>query len=232
MRRGSPLFSLPFSLPTLGCALALVVASVLLVGCGPGTTTGGGPPGTCGTPTSGAASSGGGVGSGGTAVATPNGTVIVLPMTPGTPPNPAPGAPVPPYVTPGAAGATGKVSIAVSPTVATPCDTIRVLVANGLATPIFTANYQSECSIVTVQFQSGGAWQPIAPCTEGRPTMIVKIPAGAVAAITLGPTSGARFGGGLWRVGAYRVEFTYSATPRFGGGASVYSAPFQVSAVS
>lgn len=218
MRRGS--------LALFGCALVLV--SVLLAGCGPVTRSGGGPPSTCATPTSGGATSGGGVGSGGTVIATPNGTVIVLPMTPGVTPNPGSNVPVPPYVTPGAAGATGKVSVTVDHMLSTPCDTIQVAIANGLDVPIYTTDYQSECSIVTLQFQSGSVWQPLAPCAEGRPTMIIKIPASAVAIVRLGPTNGARFGSGPWRVGTYRVAFGYSNAANYGGLSTIYSSPFQI----
>lgn len=217
--------------------LLSIVLAALLAACGQ-TTIAGSVPTSCGTPATGPGPGAGGTASSGTAVAVPGGTVIASPATgTATTPLPSPsGVPIvpnAPQVTPGAAGATGKVTVTVGSQVATLCDTIQVVIANGTSAPVYTTDYQSECSIVTIELQVGSAWQPIGRCMLGRPTRLVQIPAGAAALVRLAPTGTSRFGGGPWAPGAYRVAFSYGAAPDFGGmNSTIYSAQLILSAVS
>lgn len=135
-----------------------------------------------------------------------------------------------PTSTPSGAG-----SVVVSTDRATyaPADAIMVTVRNGLSRPIYAMDTQASCSIVSLQYQVGGAWQAsqMAQCPQKRPARPIKIDAGATYTATI--TAGYP---GLQQLnfptGSYRLVLAYttspSAIPSTQDGATVMSATVQV----
>lgn len=190
--------------------------SFTLTGCGSASHGGSGTgSGTSGTPSA----------ESGTAI--PSGTVVIHPIgTPGKIPFGTPGATLPPNVTPDAAGATGLVTVTVSADTSRPC-ALRVAVANGLDSPVMTADHQTGCSIVTVQMQVQDGWQPLPPCQLMTPTRMIQIPAHAVMVVSV-VLNGGRMQATLIAPGTYRAAFTYGAIGSPSARGTVFSAPFQV----
>ena len=108
----------------------------------------------------------------------------------------------------------GPVVVSTDHTTYTPNDTIVVTVQNSLSTPIYAIDTQSSCSILSLQYQVSGAWQPsqVAQCPIKRAARPVKIDAGATykANITAG-YPGLRQS--AFPTGSYRLVLLYTTSP-------------------
>ncbi|MBF6590784.1 MAG: hypothetical protein IVW57_09685 [Ktedonobacterales bacterium] len=114
------------------------------------------------------------------------------------------------------------------------CDTIQVVIANGLQASVTAADHQTSCSLVTLQRLVNGTWAPQGRCPLETPTRLYEIAPGTAIAQQLTPGSGSfsRTGASGWAAGTYRIAFTY-----FTGSASsrasrqnppIYSATFTI----
>lgn len=108
----------------------------------------------------------------------------------------------------------GPVAISTDHTTYTPNDTIAVTVQNTLSTPIYAMDTQSSCSILSLQYQVSGAWQPsqVAHCPLGRSARPVKIDAGGTytANITAGYPGLSQ---SAFPTGSYRLVLLYTTSP-------------------
>lgn len=107
---------------------------------------------------------------------------------------------------------------------------ITVEIGNGLSTTIIATDHHTDCTMVTLEQQVGGAWQPVGKCLIMAATRMIPIAGGQVVKQVLTPQNGmtAR----TWAAGTYRVAFGFSvdaATETPGSGALVYSATFTIS---
>lgn len=112
-------------------------------------------------------------------------------------------------------------------------DTLELTVRNGRSTTIYTEDFQTQCTIVTLQKSSGGSWTDITGCSMGRPTRTLKLEPGAAKQILLDPHAFhlAEGAGELgFGAGAYRVRFGYrlGAEPMGGQPLTAYSSTFVV----
>lgn len=110
---------------------------------------------------------------------------------------------------------------------------IRATVANGLDRAVYTEDFKTACSIVTLQHRDGDAWTDIVGCRLGRPTATVPIGPGLGHAIELDPSSfhlADDTGGSAFGAGLYRVTFTYRLESAVGGEdpLTAYSAEFAI----
>jgi hypothetical protein len=98
-------------------------------------------------------------------------------------------------------------------------DTIVVTIHNGLSQPIWTADHQTNCTIVTAERLQVGQWVAVAHCQLMTPTRMVMLPAGSStprqlsgAQGTVPPESQAPVPTESWTPGTYRVTFTYAGS--------------------
>jgi hypothetical protein len=114
----------------------------------------------------------------------------------------------------GAGQSGGSVSISTNRATYGPNDAMAVTVRNGLSTPIYAMDTLASCSILALQYQANGAWQPsqVAQCPQKRPTRQVKIDAGGTytASITAGYPGIRQL---PFPTGSYRLVLTYSTSP-------------------
>ena len=93
-------------------------------------------------------------------------------------------------------------------------EAIEIIVANGLAQPIYTTDLKSNCTIIILEKWDGGSWQPLSYCEMEILPLTVGIEAGEGFRVILDPFSsdfGATIGGsepGL-ESGTYRSKLTY-----------------------
>lgn len=112
-------------------------------------------------------------------------------------------------------------------------DTVKLSVGNRSRDVIYTEDFQTQCTIVTLQKSAAGSWTDITGCGMGRPTRTVKIEPGAAHEILLDPHNFhlAEGPGQLgFGEGTYRIRFGYrlAAEPMGGQPLVVYSAAFTV----
>jgi hypothetical protein len=96
---------------------------------------------------------------------------------------------------------------------------IHVTVANGTDRAVYTEDFKTSCSIVTLQRRDGSGWTDITGCRLGRPTVTVATGPGLGRAVDLDPTGfhlGGTTGGPAFGAGSYRVTFTYRLDPTLG----------------
>jgi len=105
---------------------------------------------------------------------------------------------------------------------------IDVAVANGSSKTVYTDDFKTECTIVTLQRHDGGSWTDILGCRLGRPTMTISIAPGGSRTVSLEPTS-FHLDGSVGP-GTYRIKFGYRLTNEVGGDDPLvaYSAEFRV----
>jgi len=108
----------------------------------------------------------------------------------------------------------GPVVISTDHLTYSPSDPIAVTVHNTLATPIYAMDTQSSCSLLSLQYQVNGVWQPsqVAQCPQKRPARPVKIEAGATYTTTI--TAG--YPGlkqDVFPAGSYRLVLSYTTAP-------------------
>ena len=128
--------------------------------------------------------------------------------------------------------AAGRVTVTTSAPRYAVGDTLKVTVRNGRSEPVYTEDFQTECTIVTLQVSNAGSWNDITGCSLGRPTRTVKIAPGAADEILLDPHSfhlaeGQAVGFGA---GTYRIRFGYrlGQEPMGAQPLTAYSATFVV----
>lgn len=108
-------------------------------------------------------------------------------------------------------------------------EAITVLIDNGLSTSITATDHHTNCTMVTLERQVNGAWQPVGRCLIMTATRMIPIAGGQSVKQQLTPQGGAS--ASAWPAGAYRVSFGYSAGPDTetpGSGAMAYSAMFTI----
>ncbi|HKV84548.1 MAG TPA: hypothetical protein VJN88_08330, partial [Ktedonobacterales bacterium] len=108
-------------------------------------------------------------------------------------------------------------------------ETITVEIANGLSSTITATDHHTSCTMVTLEQQVSGAWQPVGRCLIMAATRMIPIAGGQAVKQILAPQNGAT--AHAWPAGTYRVAFGYSVgseTPTPGSGATVYSATFTI----
>lgn len=91
-------------------------------------------------------------------------------------------------------------------------ETLKVTVRNDRSETVYTEDFQTECTIVTLQKSAGGSWTDITGCSLGRPTRTVKIEPGAASEILLDPHSFHLAEGQNqlgFGAGTYRIRFGY-----------------------
>lgn len=87
-------------------------------------------------------------------------------------------------------------------------DTIFAWAGNGLGRCIYVMDHRSDCSIIVLERQVNGAWQPQANCQLATPTRTLILPPMQATFIRLmPPATGAQ--PGVWQSGTYRVAFSY-----------------------
>lgn len=105
----------------------------------------------------------------------------------------------------------GPVRIATDHSTYRPNEPIRVSVINTLAQSIYGEDTRASCSILTIETQANGSWQPAqgAECPLGRIALVVEVKPGATyqATITAG-YPGLR--AGAFAPGIYRLGLGYS----------------------
>jgi len=144
--------------------------------------------------------------------------------------NAGPGATITPLGTPtevaaptGATIVQGLVTVTLGKTRYTAGEAITVYINNGQTRSIFVANHQTSCSLVTLQLQSGSAWQDVAPCLVKTPTGLIEIKPGTTntqQVLAPGRPAG-------WPAGTYRVRLAY-ALQRTASPTVIYSGTFTV----
>jgi hypothetical protein len=110
---------------------------------------------------------------------------------------------------------------------------LLVTVANGLDRTIYSDDFKTDCSIVTLERRIGLAWAPITGCALGRPTMTVAIGSGRGRMISIDPRSmhlrKAAAGSELaFGTGTYRFTFAYRVTAQPSQEQTAYSPIFAI----
>jgi hypothetical protein len=135
--------------------------------------------------------------------------------------------PVLPFPTVQATITSGQVTLTSDSTQFSACAPIKFVIANGLSSAIVATDHHTACTLVVVEHQVDGIWQPGPACLLETPTRLLRIPAGVAIEQKLS--------GGL-PAGTYRASFTYvpfsstgSGGQGAGGqGATVFSTTFTV----
>lgn len=145
------------------------------------------------------------------------------------------GTPVPGQSTstpaPGTPPAPGEITITVGQQHYAPTGVITTLIHNGSQAPIYVANHQTSCTIVTLQILDNSGWTTLRPCRLMTVTGIIKIAAGATTTVQLLASAG-QITSTPWPVGTYQAKLSYGTSsiktgPAFSS--TVYSEVFTVS---
>ena len=109
-------------------------------------------------------------------------------------------------------------------------DTITITVTNNGATAIFVADHQTACTIISLEINVNGAWQPIRDCQQMTATRLIEIMAGATSVQKLAPGAG-RITNKPWAAGTYRATLTYGigGSPIPNASKVATSTPFTIS---
>jgi hypothetical protein len=129
--------------------------------------------------------------------------------------------------------AAAGVSVALGATKYAVGDVVEVTVTNGRGEPVYTEDFQTECTIVTLQASNAGSWNDITGCGMGRPTRTVVLQPGEAKQVRLDPHNFhlAEGSGQLgFGAGTYRVRFGYrlAAEPMGAQPLTAYSENFVV----
>jgi hypothetical protein len=123
---------------------------------------------------------------------------------------------------PGPTPAPGEITITVEHYA--PTATITTSIHNGSPAPIYVANHQTSCTIVSLQMVENSGWTTIGACRLMTVTGIIKIAAGATTTVQMTSTP--------WPAGTYRAKLSFGTSPMTTGpvfSSPVYSADFTVS---
>lgn len=107
---------------------------------------------------------------------------------------------------------TGQVTLTTSSSAYSSGNPLVVTIHNGLSTPIGAADHQSNCTVLTLQIWSKGAWTPVSRCELMTETHEVSFAAGSATPVQLGFTDATGRPEGL-AAGAYRALLTYTLGP-------------------
>jgi hypothetical protein len=115
---------------------------------------------------------------------------------------------------------TGPVTIATDHSAYANNDVMTVTIVNHLSTPIYGYDTKASCSILTLEIQTNGQWQPANAlrCPLGRIALPVKIDAGGTYQVTIGSTVSHIGSATPLADGTYRLAFEYYSAP-FSGNA-------------
>jgi hypothetical protein len=108
---------------------------------------------------------------------------------------------------------------------------ITTSIFNGSTVPIYVANHQTSCTIVSLQMLDNSGWTTVRTCRLMTVTGIIKIAAGATTMVQLMASAG-QISSTPWLAGTYRAKLSYGTSPMTTGPAfssTVYSAEFTVS---
>jgi hypothetical protein len=127
-----------------------------------------------------------------------------------TPPDqqPAPDEGVPMHVQP------GKLTVTLNASSYSSGVALTATIANGTDRTVYTADMKSDCSIMIVERQDGGSWQPLPGCNERRAPATIAVGPRLGRTATINPLS-ANFGVApgsstpAFSAGIYRIKFTY-----------------------
>jgi hypothetical protein len=129
---------------------------------------------------------------------------------------------------------TGAVTIALTEASYASGKPVVAIVQNGLDHPIYADDLQSDCTVITLEQQTGDEWKPLSACLMKRMSRPVAIAAGETQVVQIDPLS-SNFGLGLkspaFGAGRYRLSFSYRSRSREGTGAptrTVYSRTFRI----
>jgi hypothetical protein len=151
-------------------------------------------------------------------------------------PSSTPGAtPVPGQITStpssGATPVSGLVTITVDKQHYATNELITASIHNGLPAPIFVADHQTSCTIVSLKMLNNGGWTTIRGCRIMTPTRMVEIGPGTSTTVRLSPGAG-QFTSTPWVPGTYQATLGYGSSQMTTGPAyssPVYSAVFTIS---
>jgi hypothetical protein len=122
----------------------------------------------------------------------------------------------------------GQVAVVVESGTYGPASTLPVWAGNGLSQCVYTADHQSDCSVVTLELRVNGEWRPLLRCLRASPTRILAIAPLRADFVTLAPAATGT-ASGMWTAGTYRVAFTYwLSADGTGPAVEVDSAPFTI----
>lgn len=130
---------------------------------------------------------------------------------------------------------TGVVTIATDHSAYSNRDSIKVTIVNHGSAPIYAYDTKASCSILSLEVQQEGQWQPASAlhCPLGRVALAVKIDAGGTYQTSIGATIMTIGAATPLADGTYRLALDYFNAP-FGGGATpptatvIYSAALTV----
>jgi hypothetical protein len=107
---------------------------------------------------------------------------------------------------------------------------IVATIQNGLTTSIWTTDHHSDCSLLTLEYLSGGAWHAVGQCSQPRSVKVVEIAAGADTPQSIGYSQNMDMGSG-WSAGTYRLSLSYALNQNqasTSGATTVHSDSFAV----
>lgn len=109
----------------------------------------------------------------------------------------------------------GPVTIATDHSAYANNDLMKITIVNHLSTPIYAYDTQASCSILSLQIQKNGQWQPADAlhCPLGRIALPVKIAAGATYKVTIGSTVTNIGSARPLADGTYRIVLNYFDAP-------------------
>lgn len=111
-----------------------------------------------------------------------------------------------------------------------PTGTIVASIHNGLATPIYTRDERSDCTVVNLERWVNNSWHVQAPCVNMQPApRVVELAPKTVLTQQLAPGLSDSTEGS-WPAGKYRISFAYvtSADQPFGQSTVLYSTTFTI----
>ena len=120
---------------------------------------------------------------------------------------------------------TSAVSLQMDARAYTVGSTISVTISNQSQQTILLTDHKTNCSVLLVERQSAGSWQPVAACKLMIATRTHPLQAGAIFVVKLATTAG------QWPAGTYRVTLDYlsDSTPGSGTPHTVVSNQFGMS---
>ncbi|MFI5273488.1 MAG: hypothetical protein ACHQ4H_10700 [Ktedonobacterales bacterium] len=121
----------------------------------------------------------------------------------------------------------GQVTIVADNSHYTTSGTAILTISNGLIQTIWSADHQTNCTVLTLERQSGASWQPVGPCLSMRVTRMLPFVSNSQTQVKFAGIQGVTTS---WPAGTYRARFTYSKSDSIAtsGIVTIYSASFTV----
>ncbi len=124
----------------------------------------------------------------------------------------------------------GPVTVTLAQSHFDPQEPLLATIHNGLNTSIWAQDHQSGCTLLAMEYLTGGIWDAVAQCTQPRPPKAIEIPAGSTSVQYISYPQEMDMAAG-WAAGTYRMTLIY-ALSRTGVGSSaattVHSAHFTI----